>query len=76
MSKFLPGTPVEVRYPATTEEARGDREVWPWMAGVIEEVCGPDEWQVVVDVPVLADESAIEFPIVFRDSSEIRKVPA
>jgi len=83
MSEFEPGTPVEVRYPRNEEEARGDRDAWPWLPGVIEEQAGDDEWSVVVEFAVLddgtpapddADDGQISYPVCFRDASEIRTV--
>jgi hypothetical protein len=77
---------VEVRFPATAEQAQqGDREAWPWLPGWIAEVCGPGEWQVVVQAPGLGHTEAGEipapgvpddelfFPACFRDASEIRE---
>jgi len=76
--------PVEVRFPLTAEQEAGDREAWPWLPGWVAEVCGPDEWQVCVQAPGLGrtEEGGIPapgvpddelfFPVVFRDSSEIR----
>ena len=84
MAEFPEGTQVEVRYPLDEQQARGDRESWPWMAGVIEDECGPDEWLVVVVSREVATgengtpaqdgtpDDALYFPCCFRDSSEIR----
>lgn len=86
MDKFPEGTPVEVKYPYTEAEARGDRNAWPWLPGVIEQVCGPDEWLIVVTAREVATgedgkpaqdgtpDDALYFPCCFRDSSEIREV--
>ena len=35
-----------VRYPLTPEQEQGPREAWPWLPATVEQVCGPDEWQV------------------------------
>jgi hypothetical protein len=80
---FEEGQPVEVRYPRSKAEEQGDRDAWPWLPGVIEEVCGPDEWSVVVYLPRLEDgtpapadapDDELFFPVCFRDSSELRAV--
>jgi hypothetical protein len=72
---------VEIRYPRSKDEERGDRSAWPWLPGSIVEQCGPDEWYVCVEVrelAVLADgrraphRTASRNPCCFRDSSEIR----
>lgn len=85
MDKFPAGTPVEVRYPLDEQQARGDREAWPWLPGVIEDQVGDDEWSVFVtarDVATLEDSSPapdgtpdddLYHPVCFRDSSEIRE---
>jgi hypothetical protein len=64
------------------------RETWPWMPGVVEEICGPDEWLVAVEsrdvataedgspAPAAADDADVWFPMCFRDSSELRAVSA
>jgi hypothetical protein len=81
----FPGdSPVEVRYPLTSEQEHGDREAWPWLPGRVVSQCGPDEWEIVVQAPELArledgtlapegtppDEAS--YPVCFRDASEIR----
>jgi len=80
---FEEGQPVEVKYPLSREQEQDDRAAWPWLPGVIEEVCGPDEWLVCVDIPQLEDGTPapagapgdeLFFPVVFRDSSELRAV--
>jgi hypothetical protein len=80
--------PVEVRYPLTAEQEHGDRAAWPWLPGWVAEVCGPDEWQVVVQAPGLGrtaegeipepgiPDDEVLFPVCFRDSSEIREPEA
>ncbi len=77
-------TPVFVRYPRTSEEERGGRAKWPWLPGTIVEQCGPDEWQVVIEVRELATledgspvpegtaDDDLYYPLCFRDSSEIK----
>ena len=79
------GEPVEVRYPLTPEQEHGGRAAWPWLPGWVAEVCGPNEWQVVVQAPGLGRTADGEipapgvpgdevlFPVCFRDSSEIRE---
>ena len=75
---------VEVRYPLTSEQEHGDRSAWPWLPGWVDSQCGPDEWQICVQVPELATledgspapdgtpEDEAFFPLCFRESSEIR----
>jgi hypothetical protein len=48
--RFPGDSPVEVRYPRSEQEERGDRSAWPWLPGTIMEQCGLDEWQVCVEV--------------------------
>jgi hypothetical protein len=74
---------VEVRYPLPGNE-RADRSSWPWLSGTILAVCGPDEWQVCVEVRELATledgrpprrntpDHNLFYPVCFRDASEIR----
>jgi hypothetical protein len=45
---YQEGTQVQVKYPLTKGQEKGDRAAWPWLAGVVQDVCGPDEWFVVV----------------------------
>ena len=45
---------VEVRYPLTADQERGDRQLWPELRGTVLEQVGPDEWTVQIDVPELA----------------------
>jgi hypothetical protein len=52
---YLEDAPVWVRYPLTREQERGRRDAWPWLAGVITAVRGPDEWQVCVEDERAAD---------------------
>ena len=77
--------PVEVRYPRSKQEEKGDRAAWSWLPGSILEQCGPDEWYVCVQVPELAilrdgrkpprgtPSRKLYYPCCFRDSSEIRR---
>jgi hypothetical protein len=75
-------THVEVRYPLSKEQETGPRSEWPWLPGTVAEVCGPDEWQIVVeDLGVATTENGGAwspdngdpwYPLCFRDSSEIR----
>jgi hypothetical protein len=74
---------VEVRYPLPGTE-QSDRASWPWLPGTVLAVCGPDEWQVCVEVREVATledgrpprcntpEYKLFYPVCFRDSSEIR----
>jgi hypothetical protein len=77
---------VETRYPLTVEQARGPRDSWPWLPGWVAEVCGPDEWFIVVqarELAVLEDgtppmdtpDEELFYPGCFRESSEIRPAP-
>ena len=52
--RFPDDSRVETRYPLTREQHDGDRDTWPWLPGTIQRQCGPDEWQVWVEVPELA----------------------
>ena len=52
--RFPVGSPVEVRYPRSRQEEKGDRLAWPWLPGSIVEQCGPDEWYVCVEASELA----------------------
>lgn len=82
---FPDGTPVPVKFPRDKAEEQGDRGLWPWLRGVIEQRCQgePPEWQVLVQdrsVAELEDGTAapegtpdddLYWPRVFRDGSEI-----
>ncbi|MGH3191400.1 MAG: hypothetical protein ACRDOU_26300 [Streptosporangiaceae bacterium] len=82
--RFAEEGPVEVRYPRSKQEERGDRSRWPWLPGTIVEQGGPDKWYVCVvacELAVLEDGRSapdgtasddLFFPCCFRDSSEIR----
>jgi uncharacterized cupin superfamily protein len=84
--EFEADTPVLVKYPLTKEQEKSDRAAWPWMPGMIEEVCSADEWFVVVTdravataedgspAPADADDEDVWFPMCFRGSSELRAV--
>jgi hypothetical protein len=86
--KFSDESPVQVRYPRSTQEEQGDREWWPWLPATIVEQCGPDEWYVCVEVRELAvlrdgrpaprgtASRNLYYPCCFGDSSEIRPRPA
>ena len=69
---------VEVRYPLTRQQERGDRAAWPWLAGWVVSVCGPDEWEICVQAPELAmqHEGETVYPVCFRDASELRSLDA
>ena len=72
--RFPDGTWLEIRYPLTSEQEKGDREAWPWLPGWVVAQGGPDEWKICVQVPELAMEQDGEttYPCCFRDSSELR----
>ena len=84
-NEFPDGTEVWVRFPGSAAESKNPREEWPWLAGVVIEWCGPDEWQVQVtarEVATLEDgepgpggdaDEDLWHPLAFRDSSEIRR---
>lgn len=85
--RFPEDSAVEVRYPRNKAEEQGDRSAWPWLPGLVLEQCGPDEWQVLVQSPELATledgtvppagtpDDELCFPVCFRDSSELRRIP-
>ena len=82
--KFPDEILVEVRYPRSKQEEKGDRERWPWLPGTIVEQCGPEEWYVCVEVRELAvlrdgrraprgtASRNLCYPCCFRDGSKIR----
>jgi hypothetical protein len=84
--RFPDDSDVLVRYPGYGMTADHARETWPWLPGVVEQQCGPDEWQVTViarEVAELEDGSlapegtpdgALFHPGCFRDASELRPV--
>jgi hypothetical protein len=84
--RFPDESDVLVRYPAPGMTHETPRDQWPWMAGVIEQQCGPDEWLVTVyarELATLEDGSPAPevtpaedmfFPQCFRDSSELKRV--
>jgi hypothetical protein len=84
--QYTEGAWVETRFPLTIEQDAGPRESWPWVRGWVSEVCGPDEWQITVQTPELAQledgtpapegtpEEEAYYPAVFREASEIRPV--
>ncbi len=81
--RFPDGSVVLVWYPPAGADAQ-DRASWAWLPGSVLSQCGPDEWQVCVEVrevavledgspaPDGAPEDHLLYPIVFRDSSELR----
>jgi hypothetical protein len=85
--RFPDESDILVRYIAPPADRTVPRETWPWMPGVIENQCGPDEWLVTVCARELAqledgtpapDGTPGEdmfFPQCFRDSSELKRVP-
>jgi hypothetical protein len=77
---------VLVRYPADGRRSATDREAWPWLLGIVEQQCGPDQWLTIEDwsVAELEDDSRapagtpdddLLFPQCLRNSSELRPVP-
>jgi hypothetical protein len=86
--RFPDESDVLVRYIASDADARTvPRDEWPWMEGVVENQCGPDEWLVTVydrGLAMLEDGSPapegtpgedMYFPQCFRDSSELKLAP-
>jgi len=65
---------VEVRYPLTTKQERGDRAAWPWLPGWVASICGQNEREICVQAPELASqyESETVYPVCFRVASELR----
>jgi hypothetical protein len=86
-SRFPDESDVLVRYPAPGMTAETPRETWPWLPGVIENQCGPDEWLVTVYAPEVActeDGSPVPdgtpeedtwHPQCFRSAEELRLAP-
>jgi hypothetical protein len=73
--RFPDDSDVEVRWPLTKDQSKGDRAGWPWVPGWIAGQCGPNEWDVVVEGagPIDFDgDGQPLFPMAFRDASEIR----
>jgi hypothetical protein len=94
--RFPDESQVEIRYPArlvndewvpvgalTRDEGGLSRADWPWLPGTVVGQCGPEEWQVRVDVDELAEDDIDDqvdedgrpllwYPAVFRDASELR----
>src|SRR5260370_36726793 len=70
--------------PRSKQEEQGDRGQWPWLPGTIVEQCGPDEWDVCLEVRELAvlrdgrraprgtASRNLYYPCRLRDGSEIR----
>jgi hypothetical protein len=85
--RFPDESDVLVRYPGLGMTADHARDTWPWLPGVIENQCGPDEWLVTVydrGLAMLEDGSPAPdgtpgedmfYPQCFRDSSELKLVP-
>lgn len=87
--RFPDEAQVGVRYPARLVDGEWvpvvgvDRDEWPWLPGTVVGQCGPEEWQVRVDVDELAEDDVEDqvdgngrpllwYPAVFRDASELR----
>jgi hypothetical protein len=85
--RFPDESDVLVRYIAQSSWKTVPRDQWPWLPGVIENQCGPDEWLVTVydrGLAMLEDGSPAPdgtpdedmfFPQCFRDSSELKLAP-
>lgn len=81
---FGEGQAVDVRFPIGREQEQGNRDLWPWLPGTVEEQCGPDEWLVCVEDDRLATREdgtpphpgdpsdSLLYPRCFRDPSELR----
>jgi hypothetical protein len=67
-------SPVLVRFPRTEQEKNGDRAAWPWLPGTVLAQVGPDEWEVLVEDPGLAEarDGGLWYPVCFRDCTELR----
>ena len=50
MSTHPEDAPVLARYPLPGQHD-SDRETRPWPPGTVVTVCGPDEWQILVEDP-------------------------
>jgi hypothetical protein len=76
-TQFPEDSRVQVRYPLTVEQERGERGAWPWLPGRVAAECGPGKWQIRVQAPEVAVESDGEtfYPSCFRESSELRPTP-
>lgn len=74
--RFPDGSDVLTPYPVTDEQAGGDRASWPWLPATILSQCGPGEWSLVIEAPgaIKAEDGTGDdlYPVVFRDSAEIR----
>ena len=85
--RFPDESDVLVRYPAYGMTPDHARETWPWMPGVIENQCGPEEWLVTVYADELAaledgtpapeGTAGIDkyFPQCFRSAEELKPAP-
>jgi len=74
---FPDETPVLGGSRATSREKRGSREAWPWLPGTVLQQCGPDEWQVCVEVRELAypEGGELWYPCCIRDAGEAEAAP-
>jgi hypothetical protein len=84
--RFPDDSPVWVWYPpsGSAQAEMPQRDHWAWLPGSIISQCGPDEWQIVVEVRELATRKDgtlprkntasrnLYYPICFRDACEIR----
>ncbi len=72
--RYPDGCPVLTPFPVTDQEIAGGRGAWPWLPATVVAQCGPDEWSVCIeDERAAADDDGTPcYPVVFRDSAEIR----
>jgi hypothetical protein len=75
-SRFPDGSPIEIRFPRTEREEKGDRSAWPWLPGSILEQCVEVRELARLEdgrrAPRGTPERSLYYPCCFRDSSEIR----
>ena len=72
--RFPDGLAVLTPFPITDEEIAGGRDSWPWVTATVNAQVGDDEWELVItaEEAVTDDDGTPYYPVVFRDSSEIR----
>jgi hypothetical protein len=82
--RFPDDSAVLARYPVGGRRPASDREAWPWLAGTIEQQCGPDEWLVTMEdrrvarledrspAPAGTPDDDLLFLQCYRRSSELR----
>ena len=52
--RFGDGEAVLTPYPTPDAEAAGDRASWPFVPATVVSQCGPDEWELTVEIPSAA----------------------